>query len=135
MDLTLAEQVLLLSFDDTTGKPVIPANYLDYAVSGAQLLELSFAGRLAVDHGHLRMISSTPVGDPVLDPMLARIRAELKSHPTEWWVYHFASHERRDHVLDQLVDRGLLSRNRHRVLGVIPGRVRYPEVDLLPEQE
>lgn len=126
MELSLAEQLLLLSYDEVTGKPAIPVTNLDYGLAAAHLLDLSYQGKLAVDHGRLVVLDRH---DP--DPALAKIWAQ-RPHTADWWVYHLADPKRRADILDRLVSAGLLERRKHRVLGVFPVRA-YPEVD--PAQE
>lgn len=136
MELTLAEQVLLLSYDDMSGKPTVPRGNIDYAVAGALMLELSLAGRLAVSaDGHLRCVDPTPLGDTLLDPILAMINGERVIRPAEWWVYRIAAQHDNTPILQRLVDAGLLIEHKHRVLGVFPGHSRFPEVDTAPEQD
>ncbi len=126
MELSLAEQLLLLSYDDVTGKPAIPVGNLDYGLAAAHLLDLSYQGKLAIDHGRLVALDRT---DP--DPALVKIRAQ-RGHTADWWVYHLADPKRREGILDRLVAAGVLQRHEHRVLGMFPVRA-YPEVD--PAQE
>ena len=135
MELSLAEQVLLLSYDDDSGQPVVTLTNLDYGLSGALLLDLSFAGRITIRDGLVRVVDHTPVGDPVLDPILDRIGGESRHHSTDWWVYHAASRDHLQVLLDRLVERGYLVRERHRVIGIFPGRDRFPEGTGSPEQE
>jgi hypothetical protein len=126
VDLSLAEQLLLLSYDEVTGKPAILLSNLDHGLVAAQLLDLNYQGKVVLDHGRLAAVDRT---DP--DPILAKIRAH-KPHTPDWWVYHLADPARREQMLDRLVDAGLLQRREHRILGMFPVRA-YPEVD--PAQE
>ncbi len=124
MELSLSEQLLLLSYDEVTGKPAIPAGNLDYGLAAAHLLDLTNAGSLTLDGGNL-----VPTGKGN-DPVLAKFGNHR--HSAEWWVYHLASPEFRHELLDRLVRAGMLTKNEHRVLGIFPVRA-YPEVD--PAQE
>jgi hypothetical protein len=126
VDLSLAEQLLLLSYDEVTGKPAIPLSSLDHGLVAAHLLDLNYQGKVVLDHGKLAAADRT---DP--DPVLAKVRAQ-KPHTPDWWVYHLADPARREQLLDRLVNAGLLQRREHRILGMFPVRA-YPEVD--PAQE
>ena len=117
----------MLSYDDVTGKPAIPVSNLDYGLAAAHLLDLSYQGKLAVDHGRLAVLDHTDD-----DPVLAKIWAQ-RPHSTDWWVYHLADPKRREDILDRLVGAGLLERREHRILGVFPVRA-YPEVDPAKER-
>jgi hypothetical protein len=124
VELSLSEQLLLLSYDEVSGRPAIPVGHLDYGLAAARLLDLSWAGSLTITNGSL---VPTGRGD---DPLLARFGNQR--HSADWWVYHAADAHYRQQLLDRLVDRGLLERRDHRVLGIFPVRA-YPEVD--PAQE
>jgi hypothetical protein len=124
VELSLSEQLLLLSYDEISGRPAIPTSHLDYGLAAARLLDLSYAGSLSITHGFL---VPTGTGD---DPVLARFGNQR--HTAAWWVYHTADAQYRQQLLDRLVHRGLLDRRDHRVLGIFPVRA-YPEVD--PAQE
>jgi hypothetical protein len=124
VELSLSEQLLLLGYDDVSGRPAIPAGHLDYGLSAARLLDLIYAGSLILADGYL---TRTGKGD---DPVLAKFGG--LRHSADWWVYHLASPEYRQGLLDRLVDAGMLQRREHRVFGVFPVHA-YPEVD--PAQE
>jgi hypothetical protein len=126
VELSLAEQLLLLSYDDVTGKPAIPLSNLDHGLAAAQLLDLNYQGKVVLDHGRLVAVDRTGS-----DPVLAKVRAR-KPHTPDWWVYHLADPARREQLLDRLVNVGMLQRREHRILGMFPVRA-YPEVD--PTQE
>ncbi|GIH04115.1 hypothetical protein Rhe02_21820 [Rhizocola hellebori] len=127
MELSLAEQLLLLSYDDVTGKPAIPMSNLDHGLAAAQLLDLHYQGKLTLDHGRLAAVDRADT-----DPVLAKIRAH-KPHTPDWWVYHLADPHRRERLLDRLIDAGMLERREHRILGMFPVRA-YPEVDPTEER-
>lgn len=120
MELSLSEQLLLLSYDEVTGKPAIPTGHLDYGLAAAHLLDLSDDGCLTLTGGNL-----VPTGKGV-DPVLAKFGNQR--HSADWWVYHLASPEFRHQLLDRLVRSGLLVLNEYRVLGIFPVRA-YPEAD------
>jgi|KBSSwiStaDraftv2_1062776.scaffolds.fasta_scaffold157612_3 hypothetical protein len=124
MELSLSEQLLLLSYDEISGRPAIPARNLDYGLAAARLLDLSYAGALTITNGFL-----VPTGKGT-DPVLAKFGNNR--HSADWWVYHLADAGYRQDLLDRLVQRGLLDQRDHRVLGIFPVRA-YPEVD--PAQE
>ena len=82
--LTIAEEVLLLVLDDETGRvnPRLPVHSLRNAVSGALLMDLAFSDRIDTDLHQLHVVDSTPLGEPVLDPALARVVGEKERQPT-----------------------------------------------------
>ena len=69
----LTEEMLLLLLDRKSGdlEPVPPWT-LAYALSGAALMDLSILNRIDTDARELTLIDPAPLGDAVLDPVLAR---------------------------------------------------------------
>jgi hypothetical protein len=146
MALTLAEQLLLLSYGEKSGKPVIPATHLDYGLAGAELLDLVYAGKAGLYGGKIGTTplgSSPPItsagGQPIYGPppaitrvhdaIVARIAAK-PGHSAEWWVYHLAGSQRRKDLLDKLAADGVLAHHPHRLR-----HDTYPEADPAQEAE
>ena len=113
--LRLAEELLLLLLDDRTGDfSNLPDRTLGYALAGAALMDLALEGRIDTDTDSLTLTDPTPVGDDLLDPILADIAEELNARPdalpTIFWIRRIAerAHELRDNALARLADRGIL---------------------------
>lgn len=119
--LTLPQEFLLLALRDVEGtvpfslKPTVP-----YALAGAALLELSLRGRVRLDRGEVRVIDRSPTGDAVLDAALVRTESDARA-----WI-RLALDPRS--TIDQLVERGILRRERHRIFWE-----RHPARDPAPE--
>ncbi|GAA2393796.1 hypothetical protein Cme02nite_64570 [Catellatospora methionotrophica] len=133
MELSLAEQLVLLSYDDATGRPLVPINHIDCGIEGAVLLSLANAGRIVIRRGHVEVADHTPTGDPSQDAALDEISDDNKGHAPDWWIYHLASPHHRQRLLDNLVGKGVLRREDHRVVGVFH-RPRYPMIDPTAEK-
>jgi hypothetical protein len=127
MDASLPEELLLIAYNDTTGRQEGGSAELGCGLAGAVLVELAMASRVDIADGHVRVVDARPTGDPVLDDVLARIAAEKKARKPDWWVGKLPSGIQQ-RLLDRLVERGVLSRQRHKVLGLFPAR-RYPTLD------
>ncbi|WP_405571320.1 GOLPH3/VPS74 family protein [Streptomyces sp. NBC_01167] len=136
MTVTLGEEIMLLSLDDESGAAK-ERQAAGWAVAGGIVLELVLAGRIAVDRERLTVKDTTPTGTRLLDERLALIDAwaSKKSRPpkiTDWLT--------RDHdkavtaTIDSLRERGLVSEEQRKVLGLFPVR-RYPEADGSAERE
>src|SRR3954464_12868275 len=61
----LAEELLLLAYDDQTGKATGSRIGLDLGMSAAVLVDLALAGRIAYRDGFLKVTDPTPIGDPI----------------------------------------------------------------------
>src|SRR5690606_39029272 len=121
----IAESMLLLLTDDTTGKSVVDGTRRDIAVAGAVIAEPATAGRLqAVTSGGvfrrttLQVVDTTPFGDDVLDESLARAGASGSASPTA--VLDRIRKGLRERLYDRLVARGVLRADHGRVLGIFP---------------
>ncbi|MGX9962998.1 GOLPH3/VPS74 family protein [Roseomonas sp. F4] len=129
MSLTMPEEILLLLLDDETGKPVgLPGPAGDLALAGAILMELALAGRIDTDLDRLVLVQSRPMGDALLDGVLARLATGAPERTSRWWIQDIAKSgpALRAQVLERLVDGGVLRRIEDRFLWVFPER-RYPK--------
>ncbi|MER8185918.1 GPP34 family phosphoprotein [Kitasatospora sp. NPDC094015] len=137
MDVTLAEELMLLSLDDGSGVAK-DATSAGWAVAGAFLADLALAGRVAIDEGRLGITDGTPTGEPLLDERLARLaewvgrKAPGRARSADWLTKDHATAVRA--TVQRLCERGLVVEERHRVLGLFPVR-RYPEADGSVERE
>lgn len=119
----IAEDLLLLAYDDESGRPdTWISSYLDPALGGALLVELTEAGRIALEgegrKGRLRVLDATPTGDPVLDDALARLEKHPGRRPKD--AIGKLTKGLRRALLDGLADRGVLRHERGRILGIFP---------------
>jgi len=134
--LKLSEELLLLALRDKKGTLVSSASMaLPYGLAGAALMELALRGRLRLKEGKFVADNPTPTGDDILDEALARIRASKKEHKPKHWVSKLSGIKKmKDRLLQRLVDQGILRREEHRILRLIPSK-RYPTVYSGPEME
>ena len=131
MKLRFAEEITLLMLNDEDGEFVrVPGWSLQCAYAGAVLMDLALENRIDTDLSRLVLIDPTPVGDDLLDPILARIAETSESHDARYWVEQLAdsAEEIRERALARLVARGVLRREEDRFLWVFQSR-RYPIVD------
>lgn len=136
MNLTFAEEVVLLLLRDHDGKFVRVPNWsLEYAMAGAVLMDLAMRNRIDTDLENLILVDPTPVGDGLLDPTLAEI-AEAETHSTRHWVERTVERAEAIHEesLSRLVERGILERQEKSFLWAFRSR-RYPMVDGRAERE
>ncbi len=129
--LRFAEEVMLLLMDDEEGKFLrVPDWSLRYALGGAVLMDLALEDRIDTDPKTLMLVDATPLGDILLDPMLAEIASEKEPHDARYWVERAAARaeETRSAAVQRLVERGILERREDRFLWVFRSR-RYPVAD------
>jgi plasmid stability protein len=128
----LAEELLLLAYDDDSGKATGSRIGLDLAMAAAVLVELALAGRIAYSAGLIVVTDPTPTGSPVDDDVLARIAGEPPNKPASW--VQRLRHGLRDRVLADLVARGVVRDVDETALDVIHVH-RYPVADASVEAE
>ena len=133
----MPEELLLLMLDDKTGR--LPERTMpvgDYALASALLSELALAGRIDTDPQRLWVTDATPVGDALLDGVLAEIAAETQPHDSQYWIEKLGSdaEAHRNALFERLVQKGVLRRVEGRFLWVFPER-RYPAVSGKEERE
>ncbi len=134
--LRFAEEILLLILDNSDGDVTssLPPNSLNTVLAGAMLMDLALEGRIDTDIEKLILTDSTPVGDDLLDPVLAEIAKESGSHTIGYWLERTAKRgdDIRGQALARLVERGIL-RSDDDTLFFLSNRVsrskRYPMVD------
>jgi hypothetical protein len=90
--LLLADQLLMLAFSPGDGRlRGGPRSHLSAGLAGAVLTELALLGCVAVEPGRGRptryqvLARPASAGEPFLDAMAARVRAE-RPRPLSWWI-------------------------------------------------
>jgi hypothetical protein len=128
----LAEELLLLAYDDETGKATMPRISLDLGMAAAVLVELALAGRIAYAEGSLAVIDPAPTGEPIADTVLAKIAADTPHTPSSW--VQRLRHGLRDQILGDLCGRGVVRDVDETELGFIHVH-RYPVADASVEAD
>jgi hypothetical protein len=130
--IALAEELLLLAYDDQTGKATGSRIGLDLGMAAAVMVDLALAGRVAYVEGYLKVIDATPVGDPIADAVLAKAAADDPHTPAQW--LQRLRHGLRNRVLADLVERGVVRDVDETQLDYIHVH-RYPTTDPAVEAE
>ena len=120
----LAEEFLLLLRDEDGALSRAPEWFVRYALGGAVLMDLALEYRIDTDAQRLFVVDSTPVGDQLLDPMLAEIVGADRNHDALYWVEHATRHadEIRDTALARLIDNRVLELSDDRYLWIFGTR-------------
>ncbi|MGH3434645.1 MAG: GOLPH3/VPS74 family protein [Thermocrispum sp.] len=131
----LAEELLLLAYDDDTGRQEWASN-LDFALAGAVLIELADLGLVEVDgegrKARLAVRDTRPTGHPVLDEWQTKV-AEQEGRKPKDTVGKLTS-KLRERLLANLAERGILRKEQNKVLGLFP-ITRWPAQDSAHEQQ
>ncbi|GGL08717.1 GOLPH3/VPS74 family protein [Mangrovihabitans endophyticus] len=128
----LAEELLLLAYDDQTGKATGSRIGLDLAMAAAVLVDLALTSRVAYVDGYLKVVDPTPTGDPIADAVLAKAAADDPHTPAQW--VQRLRHRLRTRVLEDLVTRGVVHDVDETQMGYIHVH-RYPTTDPAYEAE
>jgi golgi phosphoprotein 3 len=137
MSLRLYEEILLLELDDEKGTSGSNSMYAQ-AMGGAVVAELMLEGRIRLGEDKKRrveVVDPTPVGDLLLDAMLAEMAAAKKPKQGSEWVAKVAGKRKlKAEVAGRLVAAGVLRQEEVKILGIFPA-THYPARDVGPERE
>lgn len=129
----LAEELLLLAYDDKSGKATGSRIALDLGMAAAVLVDLALAGRVAFADGSIVVTDPTPTGEPIADEVLARMAADTPHTPASW--VQRLRHGLRDRVLADLCGRGVTRDIDETAMGGHLHVHRYPVADPAVEAE
>ena len=112
-ELRVVEEILLLVLDTDSGeiRHTLPLRSRAVAFAGAALMDLALEERIDTDLEHLLVSDQTPLGNDLLDPILAEIsRSGENPRDTASWITDLAerSDEIREKALAWLIERGVL---------------------------
>jgi plasmid stability protein len=128
----LAEELLLLGYDDESGKATGSTIGLDLGMAAAGMVELALAGRIILAGGVFTVVDPTPTGEPIADGVLERMAADTPHSPASW--VQRLRHGLRGRVLEDLVSRGVLRRVDEMAMEYIEVH-RYPAIDRTVEAD
>ncbi|PXY27498.1 GOLPH3/VPS74 family protein [Prauserella muralis] len=135
----IAEDLLLLVFDNEEGKPVGGVSNLEYSLAGALLIELAIRGRVDVTTeadegkpGRLVVRDATPTGEPALDDALGKLSTVEGKKPKDA-IGPLSGNELSKRLLGGLAERGILRQEKGKVLGLFPV-TRWPAEDSQHEE-
>ena len=135
----IAEDLLLLVTEDTSGRLSVPAEQVDAALGGAMLAELTLMNKVGLSGGadggkpgRITVRDPSPVGDPVLDAALETLIAHRGARPSA--VIRPLSKHLRQTLYERLAATGVVRAEHARILGVFPAN-RWPAQDASHEAE
>ena len=114
-ELRVVEEILLLILDADNGdiRHTFPVHSRAVAFAGAALMDLALERRIDTDPEQLVVSDRTPMGNDLLDPILADIARDGQIHSTRdtaFWISELCKHsdEIREKALARLIERGIL---------------------------
>lgn len=112
-ELRVVEEILLLILDTDNGeiRHSLPLHSRAVAFAGAALMDLALEDRIDTDPERLIVSDPTPLGDDLLDRIVAEIAWSGENpRDTASWITDLAerSDEIREHALARLIERGIL---------------------------
>src|SRR3982750_1769444 len=122
MGLILAEQTLLIALDDAKGRDTTDWGS-DAGLAGALLLDLARLELVDVDdRGKIVAGDGAAPGHPLLAEAYAAIRESDKRRDARGWVGRLPRELKplRTRLARGLVERGILTEERSKLLGVVP---------------
>lgn len=135
----IAEDLLLLFYDDESGRASFDGTKVGYALAGAVLVELSMLGKVgiaergeAVRTGRIMVRDETPTGDDVLDTGLKRLAHRTGQKPKG--VLGSLRKDLRERLLERLADSGHLRRDKRKILGLFPS-TRWPSANAVHKNQ
>jgi Golgi phosphoprotein 3 len=136
--LYLYEEIMLLALRDKEGTIAAGTMY-PYAIGGAIIAELVLHDRISVRESKRKQLveatSAKPIGDPLLDECLSKIRSAKRRASIQTWIQRFAGIRKLHHrVATQLCRRGILRADEGSFLLIFTRKI-YPEMDPRPERD
>lgn len=139
-DLFLYEELMLLALRDKEGTFAHDDMSFQYALGGALLAELLLLEKISIDEVKKKkklvdVRNASPLGDPLLDECLEKLRGAKRRASVETWVTRFGGLKKmRPRAAEQLCRRGILRVDEKSVLLIFSRKI-YPELDPGPERE
>ena len=134
--LRFPEEIILLLYNEDRGDfaPGLAPHSLNIVLAGAVLMDLAQEHRIDTDPENLILVDSTPLGDDLLDPVLADIAQDTEARDLGYWVAQTAKQgdEIRDKALARLVNRGILEAESEGIFSLsrlVSHSRRYPTID------
>ncbi|WIE84578.1 GPP34 family phosphoprotein [Curtobacterium sp. MCPF17_021] len=129
--LTVPQAFALLQVEPD-GRHALDGSTLDTGLAGAVLADLALRGVVSLQDGLVAVVNGTATGDHVLDGVVGSIAAAGAPRKAKWWVSRLGKRQLRDDVFAGLVERGVISIEQGKVLGLFP-TTKHPERDGAPE--
>ncbi|MFA8450977.1 MAG: GPP34 family phosphoprotein [Bacteroidales bacterium] len=136
MDLSLVDQLLLLSLNDEKGNFTGDSNSLGIAVSMGIIFELALKNRISISDKNIIVQNSEGLNDELLDFCFSEIVKFNKPRSLKEWVQDFQwkFDKIKQMSLQKLIDLGILKQKEEKFLWIF-SKSLYPSENLLPENQ
>lgn len=135
-ELSLSDQIILLSLNDDDGTFDTNSIYLSYTLIGSGLAELLLTGFISINDQRINIVESdhTTITNPFIQELYQELKTTWDGKKIASILNHFARYYKKyqDIILVHLVELGILKKENHKILWVFNSS-RYPEKDSLPE--
>jgi|GEM_PF-2421427 len=121
MELTLAEELLLIALDDKRGKLITSSDYsIDYCLSGALLFDLSFENKIFVNNNNIEVNNDIPHQDEILNLALKVIQSSNRAENIQFWIKELCEKipDMRNQMLENLVKKDVLYKVEKKLLKI-----------------
>jgi hypothetical protein len=139
MDLSLADEYLLLALDDTSGRPLLSGQHLQLALAGASVADLTLRGALEVSDGadggragRFRATGRAAPSDPMQREVLGLVHDRRPKDAVRKVGQGSFARRLRDVLQQGLAARGVLREEEVKILGLFPSSTWTPH-DRAPE--
>lgn len=132
------QQLLLLLLKDEEGT-LFAGVFYQQALAGAFMADLLLSKHVEIEEKgrskRLKLISSTPTGDDLLDECLQKLQKARRPGSLQTWISRFASLKNMKHrAAESLCRIGILSMKEDTILLLFKRKI-YPEINPIPEKE
>jgi hypothetical protein len=112
----LADDLVVLAHEPTTGRPLQSQTRLSCAVAGSVLAELLLTGRITLDGHTVRPTGTGSAGEPELDALAEIVATSAKTRRAAAWVRTLRPNKHAGRLVTRAVRLGLAQHEEHRTL-------------------
>jgi golgi phosphoprotein 3 len=135
--LTLPEQLMLIALKDEKGTVLFTAmGILPFAIIGAILIELYFAGKINIEKNKIFVQDYSPTGNDFFDDVLKIISesGSKKEAKNLLLKINVKIKNIKERTLEYLVEKKVLKEENYKIFSIIK-RKKYPTINPEPEKE
>ncbi len=136
MNLTLIDDLILLSLDDESGSFIPNSLGFGYALAGAVLMELSLQELIVIKDKKVEVKASGRANDELLNHYLDIMRQSKKVRKVDHWIDKIGGKESDiiKSCTDKLIRQGVLKMEKKKILWVFTS-TKYPAMDSRHENQ